>query len=80
MTTRTRIEKLEKRCRARPNAEATFPPDFDFRVAGMPRADVQRKYVQMLETAIADPRATPAQRAVWREQAELVRAAIQPGV
>ncbi len=56
MTPRTRIERLENRYPASSPAEATFPPEFSsFRVAGMSRAEAQRKYVQALETAIAEP-------------------------
>ena len=79
MTPRTRIEQLENRCPARSTAGAMFEPDFNLRVCGMRRADTQRKCVQALETAIADPRATPEQRAQWREGAERIRAAILPG-
>lgn len=78
MTPKTWIERLEKRCPARSQAGATVEPNFSVHVAGMPRADAQRKYVQVVETAIADPRATPVQQALWREQAEQIRAAIQP--
>ena len=78
MTTRTRIERLEKRCPARPTAETTVEPDLDFRVAGMPIDDVRRKSIRRLENAITDPRATPEQREEWRSLAERIRAAIQP--
>ena len=79
MTPRTLIERLEKSCPARSTAGATFEPDFNLRVCGMRPTDAQRKGIQALETAIADPRATPEQRAQWREGAERIRAAILPG-
>ena len=62
MTPKTWIERLEKRCPARSPAGTTVEPNFSFRVAGMPRADAQRKYVQAVETAIADLRGCPRTR------------------
>ena len=66
MKPRTWIEQMEKQYPARSTVRTTVEPALNFRVAGMPRADVQRKYVKALETGISDPRATPKQRALWR--------------
>ena len=74
MTPRAWIEQLEKRFAARSPARVAA-----FRVAGMPRAEAQRELVQALETAIADPKVTPAQRALGRQAAARIRAATQHG-
>ena len=79
MTPKTWIERLEKR--HPPCVVATedeVEPDFSFRVSGIPHADAQRKAIQALKSAIADPRATAEQRTNWREHAKRIRAAIRP--
>lgn len=66
MTPRTRIERLEKRCPARPAEGATFKPNFGIRWAGIPRSEGQKTIIRALLKAIADPRATDIQRNSWR--------------
>ncbi len=74
MTMKTRLAKLERQIPV--SATEGFHPDFEFRVAGMRRSDVQRETVRRLRAAIADPRATEEQRLEWRESAERIQAAI----
>ena len=74
MSMNTRLAKLERQIPV--SVMDGFHPDFEFRVAGMKRSDVQREAVRRLLAAIADPRATEVQRLEWRESAERIQAAI----
>ena len=77
MATRTRIERLEKRCPVGQSDGTTVEPDLNFRVAGLPRSEVQRRAIRALETAIADPRATDIQRETWRAEIMLIEPALR---
>lgn len=76
MKARTWIERLEKRYPKRQTEGDSFEPDFDFRVAGLPRSEVQRRSIRLLKNAIADPRATVLQREQWQEEIKSLEAAL----
>ena len=75
MSTKTRIERLEK---AAPTLEIyeEFCPDFNFRVAGQSVNESRLELIAALRAAIADRRATEEQRVEWKACAEQFEAAL----
>ncbi len=74
MTLKTRLAKLETQY---PKAPPPKWPDFSFRHCGHSLWENQQEMARRLREAIADRRATAAQRSEWTELAQRVEKAAQ---
>lgn len=72
-----RVQRLDRTLPRRSN-DNEFQPNFEFRVAGRKRRDCQLELIARAKAAIADPRASAAQRAYWTRCAAGIEAALEP--
>ena len=74
MNGRRRIELLEKQL---PKPVKSPFPDFEFRIAGLPRSYAQKEMIRRLRLAIDDPRATLTQKEKWSARIPKIESALK---